>query len=248
MAESQPLHPQQRQLYLAALQPPESDQDGHAGYRLDFAIGTTFSLDLIALLSVPVACTFRGRQRVMVKPIENPLALLKALRQQSRRMLVFVQAGRIHLPKFQPLLSELEHAVIEARAPRGGSFHPKLWILRYVANDNDQDVRYRVLCLSRNLTFDRCWDTFIAVEGSLRHDLKSGYRENQPLIDFLKELPTAGLREMDVEQRQSHERICTELRFVKFTPPQPFDEMTWHLWDWAQQKLGHFRIKLIAAW
>jgi len=241
MAESQPLHPQQRQLFLAALQPPESEHDGHAGYRLDFAIGTTFSLDLIALLSVPVACTFRGRQANDGKPIENPLALLKALRQQAHRMLLFVQAGRIQLPKFQPLLSELEQAVIEARAPRGGSFHPKLWILRFVANDDPHDVRYRVLCLSRNLTFDRCWDTFVAVEGFLRHDLKSGYRENQPLIDFLKELPTTGLREMDEEQRQSHERICTELRFVKFSPPEPFDEMAWHPLGLGTTKAWPFR-------
>lgn len=228
MAETQPLHPQQRQLFLSALQPPESDVDGHSGYRLDYALGTTYSLDLIALLSVPVACTFRGRQGSDGKPIENPLALLKALRQQARRMLLFVQAGRIHLPQFQPLLAELEQAVIEAVAPKGGSFHPKLWVIRYIANDDPQDVRYRVLCLSRNLTFDRCWDTFVAVEGSLRHDLKNGYRENQPLIDFLKELPSAGLRKLDDEQQAWHERICQELRFVKFTPPEPFDELAWH--------------------
>lgn len=228
MAETQPLHPQQRQLFLSALQPPESDADEHSGYRLDYALGTTYSLDLIALLSVPVACTFRGRQSGDGKPIENPLALLKALRQQARRILLFVQAGRIHLPQFQPLLAELEQAVIEATAPKGGSFHPKLWVIRYVANDDPQDVRYRVLCLSRNLTFDRCWDTFVAVEGSLRHDLKNGYRENQPLIDFLKELPSAGLRKLDEEQRAWHERICQELRFVKFAPPEPFDELVWH--------------------
>ena len=46
------LEPNERQLLLDCLRPPD-------GYALDRAVGTTYSLDLYALLSVPVAFVFR---------------------------------------------------------------------------------------------------------------------------------------------------------------------------------------------
>ena len=45
------LEPNSRQLLRDALRPP-------AGYILDRAISTTFSLDLMALLTIPVSFTF----------------------------------------------------------------------------------------------------------------------------------------------------------------------------------------------
>ena len=44
--------PGQRRLLHDTLRPPE-------GYGFDCAVGTTFTLDLLALLSVPLAFTFR---------------------------------------------------------------------------------------------------------------------------------------------------------------------------------------------
>jgi hypothetical protein len=43
--------------------------------------------------------------------------------------------------------------------------HPKLWFLRYVGNY--ESVTYRLLCLSRNMTFDRSWNTMLCLEGPL---------------------------------------------------------------------------------
>ena len=45
--------PGQRRLFLDALRPPE-------GYSFDLGFGTTYTLDLMALLAVPLAFTFRG--------------------------------------------------------------------------------------------------------------------------------------------------------------------------------------------
>ena len=39
-----------------------------------------------------------------------------------------------------------------------GVFHPKCWLLRFAPEYDDEPVRYRLLVLSRNLTFDRSWD------------------------------------------------------------------------------------------
>ena len=45
------LEPQERRQLLDSLRPP-------SGYSLDFAVGTTYSLDLLALLTAPLAFTF----------------------------------------------------------------------------------------------------------------------------------------------------------------------------------------------
>ena len=43
----------ERELLLASLMPPD-------GYALDFAVATTYSLDLVALLSTPIAFSRGG--------------------------------------------------------------------------------------------------------------------------------------------------------------------------------------------
>src|SRR4051812_35514808 len=150
------LDPPARHLLRDALRPP-------AGYALDQAVTTTFSLDLMALLTIPVSFTFFQLKDHDGAPAVDPLALLEALRRHAGRLTVFCQAGQIHVPRqVQLLLGYVEDAVHQVRAPRDGVFHPKLTVLRYAAEgptDADGDdltpVVYRVLCSSRNLTFDR---------------------------------------------------------------------------------------------
>ena len=48
--------------------------------------------------------------------------------------------------------------VVAARARNGGEFHSKVWLLRFGSEQRDEPTRMRLLVLSRNLTFDRCWD------------------------------------------------------------------------------------------
>ncbi|MGB8983043.1 MAG: hypothetical protein WCC12_14300 [Anaerolineales bacterium] len=142
------LEPTQRQHLLQALCPPE-------GYELTFAIGTTYSLDLMALLSVPLAFAQFDWEDAAGRPAADPLALLEALRRYADRLHIFCQVGAIAVPaKTQLLFGYLENSVFQVQAPnKGGVFHPKLWVLRFTAPD--QPVLYRLLCLSRNLTFDR---------------------------------------------------------------------------------------------
>ena len=52
-------------------------------------------------------------------------------------------------------------------APQGGVFHPKFWLLRYLPQDSGGPARYRLLVLSRNLTYDRSWDTMLRLDASL---------------------------------------------------------------------------------
>jgi hypothetical protein len=93
--------------------------------------------------------------------------------------------------------------------------------LRFLAKDGG--VRYRVLCLSRNLTFDRCWDIVVALDGELL-DRSNTIAANHPLADLVAALPRFALRLLASARRQGVAKVANELRRVRFTLPEGFDE------------------------
>lgn len=207
------LEPGKRLLYLEELRPPE-------GYQLDRAIATTFSLDLLSLLMAPLSMVLYETQS-RDELLRDPIAALEAIRWSAGRIGVFCQKGRISVPKQQQLLyHSLEHTVVQIKPPgERGVFHPKIWLMRFCADD--APVMYRFLCLSRNLTFDRSWDTVLVLEGELI-DRQRAYRRNHPLGDFIQALPT--LSDEDVpEDIQEHVDIMSdEVRRVQFKVESPF--------------------------
>ena len=219
------LEPNNRKLLLESLQPP-------LGFKLDLAIGTTYTLDLMALLSAPVAFAFSDAQDRDGNPLLEPLALLKATREYSSRMLLFCQAGKIKVPKnYQSLLSNMEGSIAEALAPKGGLFHPKVHFLRFIRDaevSDDQvdpdEVRYRLLCLSRNLTFDRSWDTSLLLDGVLKNR-KNAIAVNHPLGQFLEALPGMCPRGISREWTKRITDMAYEIRRVEFELPSGFDEV-----------------------
>jgi hypothetical protein len=220
------LEPNNRKLLLESLQPP-------LGFKLDLAIGTTYTLDLIALLSAPVAFAFSDAQDRDGNPLLEPLALLKATREYASRMLLFCQAGKINVPKnYQSLLSHMEESIAEAVAPKkGGRFHPKVHFLRFIRDEESPDdqvdpeeVRYRFLCLSRNLTFDRSWDTSLRLDGVLKNR-KNAIANNHPLGEFLEALPGMCPRGVSREWAKRITNIAYEIRRVEFELPLGFDEV-----------------------
>lgn len=226
------LDPRGRQLLLAALRPPE-------GFRFDCAIGTTYSLDLIALLTAPLAFAMFDWQddegRLTADPgipSADPLALLESLRRCADRIHIYCQAGQIKVPPTnQRLLAYLEQAVIEVQPPsaKGGGgavFHPKVWALRFVETDGGEAVRYRLLCLSRNLTFDRSWDTVLVLDGELV-DRKIGFSENKSLSEFVSQLPELAIRPAMLSERArvDTQAIAQEIRRVKWELPEGVDEV-----------------------
>lgn len=226
------LDPRGRQMLLESLRPPE-------GYRFDCAVGTTFALDLIALLTAPLGFAMFDWQddggRLAADPASgkgDPLALLESLRRCADRIHIFCQAGQIKVPPAnQRLLAYLEQSVIEvippsAREGRAGVFHPKVWALRFVDSSDGNKVRYRLLCLTRNLTFDRSWDTVLVLEGD-RSDRQKGIAENRALAGFVGGLSglvvrTSGLSPQAVSDTAL---IADELRVVKWSLPDGVDSI-----------------------
>lgn len=209
------LTPRSRRLLLEALRPPP-------GCRLDRAIGTSYSLDLLALLTAPLAFTFFDWEDGEGRPTTDPIALLEAVRRHADRITLFCQTGRIGIPRSgQTLLLYLEGSVVEVTAPReGGIFHPKIWLLRYVADDGL--VRYRLLCLSRNLTFSQSWDTALVLDGVLEERSRP-FAANHGLGDFVAALPGLTIRPVSAFARESAELMATEIRRVRFELPEGFD-------------------------
>jgi len=219
------LEPNSRQLLRDALRPP-------TGYALDRAIATTFSLDLMALLAIPMSFTFFQLKDQDGPPQVDPLALLEALRRYAGKITVFCQAGQIYVPGHVQLrLGYLENSVHGVQAPHGGVFHPKLTVLRYIAQDGSASkeklppVVYRLLCSSRNLTFDRSWDTLLILDGVLAQHRTNAFARNHALARFVRELPSLSVHSLAERSAADVDSIAGELLKVDFEIPDGFTDM-----------------------
>ena len=107
----------QTALLLDALRPPQ-------GMEIDIAVGTTFTLDLTALLTIPVAASFDA----MTEGAE-PADLLETIRRYSERTVLFCQAGAVSVPShYRSAHTLIEDTVVEVKKPDAGIFHPKVSI------------------------------------------------------------------------------------------------------------------------
>ncbi len=210
------LKPDSRSHLMELLRPPE-------GCKFDRAIGTTFSLDLMSAMMLPLSFVFFDWESEDGK-LFDPLALLEALRLNGDRFSVFCQAGNIRLPaKYSPLVTFLEPCIheVQPESPEG-VFHPKVWIVRYV--DESGGIKYRVLCLSRNLTFDHSWDTVVALDGDLDQNRTNAIAANRPLAEFVEALPGLCLHRLATPRQKSATLMADELLRVRFIWPDGFDE------------------------
>lgn len=204
---------------LEALAPP-------AGFRLDVAVGTSYTLDLHALLAVPAAFALhRDSGDDPAATDHTPLALLEALRSYAGRITVFTDAGHIALPPTAGggVFGFLENTVVPVCAPRGGAFHPKLWALRFA--DDDGEVVHRLLIASRNLTFDRSWDALVQLDESDGPGTRLA-----PLTEVIEALLAmpAALARPSAERSDSLHDLARTIGATQFDIPAGFDSMALH--------------------
>ena len=199
--------------YGELLRPP-------SGFRLDHAVATTYSADLGTLLSIPIALVY-------AQTLEGDLTgtrfqLLQAIKQFSKQVKIYHQSGQVHVPaKLNWLYAYLEEALVPVLPSDAfTAFHPKLWVIRYAATeeDNDASVHYRVIVLSRNLTFDRSWDVAASLDGKPG---KRVVKSNRPLIDFVGWLH----QQSPIEK---FDQMIEELSRVDFDTPHPFESHVFH--------------------
>lgn len=194
------LGPDARQTLLDALRPPP-------GYRLGCAIGTTFSLHLDTALTAPAAFALYAVSDFREPRDVEPLDLLASIRRHVERFTVFFQAGQVAVPARRRLFAYLEGAVVPVMAPNGGVFHPKIWVLRFDADDGPSS--FRVLCASRNLTYDRSWDTILRLDSVDEDNNRPSPIDSTDLASFVIALPDLAVDRRAVEERRR--RDITEL-------------------------------------
>lgn len=153
------------------------------GYQLSFAVGTTYSLDLEALLSVPVS--FGVLESPEKETLNSPFVVLEAIQRCSHKVALFCQADGMKLPQaIRPVYALLENSIFPVNLGPGAYFHPKMWVMRYANGVGEEWIR--VVILSRNLTFDRSLDVAVEMTGKLERNRKRMQKKHQPLHDFLR--------------------------------------------------------------
>ena len=186
------------------------------GYTLSRAVAATYSLDLNTLLSIPIALFYA--QTLEGIDTGERIHLLDAIQKCPDVLKIYHQKGRVHVPRTQNRLFGLIEDCVVGVLPSSAhaSFHPKVWVLRYVKDDAPS--RYRFLVLSRNLTYDRSWDIAANLDGEVSTDIQE---LNQPLGDFVRFLA-------DIDPFDGLETFIDELSRVKFVQPSGFNSFRFH--------------------
>lgn len=205
------LEPGKRTLYIDALRPPSD-------YQLSWGIGTTYSLELETLLSVPLAFSLyecKNQKEIL----NNSIFALDAIRRNASKLVIFCQHGQIKVSSTDSLLySYLEDMIVEVNPSSGGVFHPKIWLLRF--KNQEGNVFYKYICLSRNITFDRSWDTILVLDGK---PVENEVPENDNLIKFVNFLPKIAVNKIEKNRLGIIKKISIELGKIKFNTPENFD-------------------------
>lgn len=212
------LTPESRVLLTDALRPP-------SGYRVDVAVGTSYSLNLTALLLAPLSFALFDEMNTQalgearaddIRGID-PIRVLEAVRRYAARTTVFCQAGGIHVPRaYRSILTFIEDSVTEVLPFHEGSiFHPKVWALRFAAPDGG--MLHRLVVLSRNLTLDRSWDTALVLDED-----PDGPIDAAPAAQFVRSLPSLTLRPIAAERMSEIDSLIETLEDVRLGVPAPF--------------------------
>jgi hypothetical protein len=208
------LAPDDRSVLLDLLRPP-------ADMALDVAVATTFTLDLEAALVAPLAfASFDSAGP------GDPIAALEAVRSVADRFTVFCQAGEVGVPQTaSDLFAFLEPIVHEVRRPRPGRlFHPKLWLLRYHGDDDDQAVR--LLVPTRNLTNDASWDAVLRMDGTPDG---GPLASNRPLADLIRWCTANTVRGLADDRRERIESLVESVRRARWELPDGVTDIEFHL-------------------
>jgi HKD family nuclease len=140
------------------------------GYHTDFALGMTYSLGFDALLTSHLA--FGMLVDMDENTIQTPHVLLEAILKNSDKMIIFCNKGSIAVPPtIRKVYSLLEKNIFEVFNPENpkANFHPKLWLIREVHNDNKKDVILKLIVSSRNMAYSDNIDCIVCMTGKVRN-------------------------------------------------------------------------------
>ncbi|MCM1140256.1 MAG: hypothetical protein NC453_16945, partial [Muribaculum sp.] len=160
------------------------------GYEIEFAVGTTYSMDAEAFLAVAMSMAHLGEANEM----ESPVRMLEGIRQANRHVAIFINRGGLQPPvRKNPLYAMLDKSVFEVADERRGkelaNFHPKLWVIREHSIDNATQRQIKLIVLSRNLTKDSSLDIAVSMVAPLNvRNSETIRQKHAPLKELLLRL------------------------------------------------------------
>lgn len=225
------LEPQKRLSIFDIVRPP-------TGFAIDALVACTYSASLDTVLALPAAMLADLPAMGKCRPGIFTAVELAALKRVCDRTLIFCQGGAIHPAEYlPPAIIEAERMVHEVKAPMGGAFHPKLWVIRFVDSATNQTL-LRIAILSRNLTADRSWDLGIIVDSRGA----SSPRKTNDLGKLLRVLPSWCARPLERARHKLIEELAHDVEAARWRLPDGLGAMTFHSlglgagWSWVQPK------------
>lgn len=195
------------------------------GYELEFAVGTTYSLDAEAYLAI--ALSFARLGDATDADFQSPFRLLEGLRQANNRVAIFCNRGGLQPPvRMNPLYAMLDKSVFEVADERKGNelanFHPKIWVIKERSLDDRNKRQIKLIVMSRNLTKDTSLD--IAVTMTAPFGIRTNAelrRKHQPLKDLLTILADKA----NADKRKKIKKLANELDTMgAFEIEQPYED------------------------
>ena len=193
------------------------------GYFTDFALGMTYCLSFEAMLTAHLAFGMLGEMDDNV--IQSPHLLLEAITKSSEKVVVFCNKGGIAVPPtIRKVYSLMERNIFEVfdKQNNKANFHPKLWLIREINNDDKKDVLLKLIVTSRNLAYTDTIDCIACLTGKVGSAAVKN-EKHQPLVAFIKSV----IKESNIgdEQKKSVLKLTTDLvRVEQFDVDAPFED------------------------
>ncbi|MDE7088758.1 MAG: hypothetical protein K2O54_01425, partial [Prevotella sp.] len=159
------------------------------GFVVDYAVLTTYSLDMPSLLSV--SFTLGTMSDLSDAAMHSPHLVLEAVNKSAGKFAVFCNAGCIAVPQANSkVYTLLERSIVQIALPTKGrgfvNFHPKVWIIKET-NPDTEESQMKVVVLSRNLTCSNDLDVVCELVGRIgtKPSTKRARTKHKSLSDFL---------------------------------------------------------------
>lgn len=205
------------------------------GFVIDYAVCTTYSLDMPSLLSVPFM--LGTMSDLTEKAMRSPHLILETINQSADKFVVFCNAGCIAVPQANSkVYSLLEHCVVQVTLQAKGNgfvnFHPKVWIIKET-NPDTGTQQIKLIVLSRNLTGSNDLDVVCELIGKIgaKPATRKAQGKHAPLVDFLTWLiAKAGNRSI----RKNMRSICNDINYIERfdITDSPFEDYEFFLWGY----------------
>ena len=193
------------------------------GYHTDFAMGMTYSLGFDALMTAHLAFGMLGDMDE--KDVQTPHLLLEAILKNSDKMVIFCNKGSIAVPPtIRKVYSLLEKNIFEVFNPdnKTANFHPKMWLIREVNNDNSKDVLMKLIVSSRNMAYSDNIDCIACITGKAENE-QTKNEKHRVLRKFIEKV--VSYSNITEEQEAKVLTLAKEVeRVEKFNVDKPFDD------------------------